>query len=304
MAVNAVGRTLAAVALPRRTGWSRAFSTLRERLGSRSLVAVLSLLLVLALVSVTAALWTPYSPVEESGQSLVGPTWSHPFGTDEFGRDILMRVIFGMRLSLLVAVSSALVAGVIGTLLGLYAGFFSGWRDSFLMRIVDFMLAFPTLVIAMLIVAILGPGTETPTLAAVIVSIPLFARVARATTLSEREKEYVLAARALGASPFRIMSRTVLPAIFPVIRVQAAIVAALAVQLEASLSFLGMGVRPPTPSLGAMLQTARGFVYAAPTYGVFPGVFLVLITMALLVVANALGRQSDVRVDATGVEGD
>jgi len=302
--VNATGRTLVAASLTSRRGWSRVFPLLRERLGSRSLIVVLSLLVALGLVSVTAALWTPYSPVEESGQALVGPTWGHPFGTDEYGRDILMRVIFGMRLSLLVAVSSAVVAGIVGTLLGLYAGFLRGWRDSLLMRIVDFMLAFPTLVIAMSIVAILGPSTETPTLAAIVVSIPLFARVARASTLSEREKEYVLAARALGAPPFRIMFRTILPAILPVVRVQAAIVAALAVQLEASLSFLGMGVRPPTPSLGAMLQTARGFVYTAPTYGVFPGVFLVLITMALLVVANTLGRQSQVRLDATGVEGE
>jgi peptide/nickel transport system permease protein len=144
----------------------------------------------------------------------------------------------------------------------------------------------------MLIVAILGPGTLTPTLAAIVVSIPLFARVVRAAALSEREKEYVLASRALGSPPGRIMARTLLPAVLPVILVQAAIVAALSVQLEASLSFLGLGVRPPTPSLGAMLQSARGFLYTSPTYGIFPGLFLALITMAFLIVANALGART------------
>jgi peptide/nickel transport system permease protein len=168
------------------------------------------------------------------------------------------------------------------------------------MRIVDFMLAFPTLVIAMCIVAIIGPGTTTPTLAAVVVSIPLFARVARAAALTEREKEYVLAAQALGASPGRILVRTVLPAILPTIRVQAAIAAALAVQLEASLSFLGMGVRPPTPSLGAMLQTARGFVYSSASYGIFPGIALVIIIMALLMIANSLGTEARLTVEDPG----
>ena len=276
----------------------------RRGLGSPMLVASLLILVVLAVASFTAAWWTPYSPVEQSGDALLAPSWRHPFGTDEFGRDIFVRVIFGIRLSVVVAVSTAVVAGAIGTLLGLYAGIQRGWRDSLLMRVVDFMLAFPTLVIAMSIVAILGPSTVTPTIAAIIVSIPLFARIARARTLSEREKEYVLASRALGAPPFRIMFRTILPSITGVIYVQAAIVAALAVQLEASLSFLGMGVRPPTPSLGGMLQTASSFIYTAPTYGVFPGLMLVVITTALLIVANRLGRHSEVRVDATGLEGE
>ena len=197
-------------------------------------------------------------------------------------------VVYGARLSVLVGLCTAAAAGIVGSAIGMTAGYFGGLYDSAAMRVVDFMLAFPTLVIAMSIVAIVGPSTETPILAAIVVSVPFFARVSRAATLAEREKEYVLAARALGQSPVPIVIRQVLPAISGVLRVQAAIVGALAVQLEASLSFLGMGVRPPTPSLGAMLNAALQYLNQSWAYAVFPGLALMLIIALLLVLANAM----------------
>ncbi|MCU1494257.1 MAG: transporter permease protein [Acidimicrobiaceae bacterium] len=265
----------------------------RHRPASSSQRAIIGALVVLALVSVTASLWAPYAASSQSGQSLAGPSWAHPFGTDELGEDIFVRFIYGIRLSLLVAASTAVVAGAIGSAIGMAAGYVGGVLDSAMMRAVDFMLAFPTLVIAMTIVAIVGPSTATPVLATIVVSVPLFARVARASTLVERQKEYVLAARALGASSGRIMARQILPAIMPVLRVQAAIAGALAVQLEASLSFLGMGVRPPTPSLGAMLNTARQYLSQSWSYGVFPGLGLFGIIMLLIMLANSMADNGD-----------
>ncbi|MCU1488603.1 MAG: transporter permease protein [Acidimicrobiaceae bacterium] len=272
----------------------------RHRPGTPSQRVIVGALIVLVLISVTASLWAPYPASAQSGASLAPPSWAHPFGTDELGEDIFVRFIYGIRLSLLVAASTAVVAGVVGAAIGMAAGYVGGLVDSVMMRGVDFMLAFPTLVIAMTIVAIVGPSTATPVLATIVVSIPLFARVARASTLVERQKEYVLAARALGASSVRIMVRQILPAIMPVLRVQAAIAGALAVQLEASLSFLGMGVRPPTPSLGAMLNTARQYLSQSWSYGVFPGLGLFLIIMLLLMLANSMSDDGDAPLAKTG----
>jgi len=260
----------------------------RGRRGSRTQLVVTVVLVIITVASLTASLWCPYPPSSQAGASLAGPSAAHIFGTDELGEDIFVRVVYGIRLSVLVATSTAAVAGIIGSAIGMASGYLGGFYDSSIMRVVDFMLAFPTLVIAMSIVAIVGPSTETPILAAIIVSIPFFARVSRAATLAEREKEYVLAARALGQSSVPIIIRQILPAISGVLRVQAAIVGALAVQLEASLSFLGMGVRPPTPSLGAMLNAALQYLNQSWAYGVFPGLALMLVIGLLLALANAM----------------
>jgi peptide/nickel transport system permease protein len=164
------------------------------------------------------------------------------------------------------------------------------------MRLTDFALALPSLVVGLVIVVLLGPGTTTPALAAVVVTLPLFARVARGSTLSEREKPYVLATRALGASQKRIILRTVFPAILPVIVVQAAIAAAFAILLEASLSFLGLGVRPPTPSLGAMVQDAQAYAYSDATYAIFPGVALAIVVGLFIALGNAIESPSTRRL--------
>ena len=227
---------------PTRSGLARAAGSARlTARRNKAATVIIALIAVLGIASVTASLWVPYDPQIAVGPPLMGPSQSHWFGTDELGRDIFARVVYGLRLSVLVAVVAALIGGLVGTSFGVYSGYRGGWQDSFLMRVTDFALALPSIVVGLIIVVILGPGTITPALAGVVVTLPLFARVARGSTLAEREKPYVLATRALGARQTRIIFRTLLPAIVPVIVVQAAIAAAFAILLEASLSFLGLG---------------------------------------------------------------
>jgi peptide/nickel transport system permease protein len=262
----------------------------------RGAAILIGLIAFLAIASIFAALWVPYNPSTSVGPSLAGPSSSHWFGTDELGRDIFTRVVYGLRLSIFVALVAVFFGGLFGTAFGVYSGYSGGWRDSLFMRLTDFALALPSLVVGLVIVVLLGPGTTTPALAAVVVTLPLFARVARGSTLSEREKPYVLATRALGASQKRVVLRTVFPAILPVIVVQAAIAAAFAILLEASLSFLGLGVRPPTPSLGAMVQDAQAYTYSDATYAIFPGVALAIIVGLFIALGNAIESPSTRRL--------
>jgi ABC-type dipeptide/oligopeptide/nickel transport system permease subunit len=201
-----------------------------------------------------------------------------------------------MRISIGIGFGAAIAAAIVGTLTGLYSGYRRGWPDSVITRVQDFLLGFPPLILAMIIVGILGPSVLTPLIAAVVAFFPLFGRVIRSSALVERNKEYVLASRALGASPRRILLRTLLPTVLPVVYVQAAIVAAVSVQLEASLSFLGVGVPPPTPSLGSMLSEAEGFVSIAPFYAIFPGLALAIVIGGLVVFANGLGSRQAVNI--------
>jgi ABC-type dipeptide/oligopeptide/nickel transport system permease subunit len=231
---------------------------------------------------------TPDNADNEVYQALLGSSWAHPFGTDEVGRDLFSRVVFGMHISAEIAIVTVLVAGVVGTVAGLYTGYYGGLRDSVTMRVADFLLGFPPLVLALLLAAIIGPSTLTVLVATISLSIPLFARMVRASTLAERQKEYVLAARALGASDWSVMLRTLLPSVLGVALVEGAIVAALAVQVEAALSFLGVGVPPPTPSLGSLLYDSLTYISRAPLYGVFPGVGLVLLVGSFMALAKAL----------------
>jgi ABC-type dipeptide/oligopeptide/nickel transport system permease subunit len=258
----------------------------------RAAAILIGLIALLAIASISAGLWVPYDPTRSVGPSLASPSSSYWFGTDELGRDVFSRVVYGVRLSIFVALVAVFFGGLFGTAFGVYSGYSGGWQDSLLMRVTDFALALPSLVIGLVIVVLLGPGTITPALAAVVVTLPLFARVARGSTLAEREKSYVLATRALGASQRRIIFRTIFPAILPVIVVQAAIAAAFAILLEASLSFLGLGVRPPTPSLGAMVQDAEAYAYSDATYAIFPGITLGIIVGLFIALGNTLESPS------------
>jgi peptide/nickel transport system permease protein len=243
----------------------------------------------LAVVAVAAPWIAPQDPlVQNRADRFLSPSWSHPFGTDEFGRDILSRVIHGARISLLTGAVAVALGGTIGVPLGLIGGFAGGWTDAAIMRVLDVLLAVPAILLAMVIIAVLGPGSFNAMLAVGIVSVPSFGRLARASTLTLKEREFVVATRALGVGPAYLMFRTILLNAMTPIVVQVAVTGAVAMLLEAALSFLGLGTQPPAPSWGSMLNTGRSFLFQAPWYGLFPGVVITASVLALNALADAL----------------
>lgn len=264
----------------------------RRPLGKFGVAATL-VLLVLAL----AAPWlAPYSPyVQHEGQELLAPSARYLFGTDEFGRDVLSRVIFGSRISFTVGIVSVLLGVMVGVTSGLAAGYWGGWVENVTMRVYDALMAFPAILLGIAVATVLGPGVLNAALAVGIVSMPQFARISRAAMLAEKSKDYVLAARTLGASDLRIVFRHVLPNATTPIFVQMSLAMAFAVLLEASLSFLGLGAQPPEPSWGSMLNTSRVYLRQAPWYGVVPGVALSLLLLSLNLLADAVRDALDPR---------
>ncbi len=241
---------------------------------------------ILLLVALGADLIAPYDPLARAGAALQQPGGEFWFGTDELGRDIFSRVVHGTRLSLQTAVGAAAFAGVVGLPLGVLAGYVGGATDAILMRITDFVLAVPGILFALVVVAVLGSGVWNLTLAIGIGATPTFIRLARASTLSLREQEYVLAARSMGASPFDIMARTITPNIMGPIIVQIIVTASVAILVAAALSFVGLGTPPPAPSWGGMLQSSRAYLFQQVWYAVLPGVVLAVTIAAL----DAIGR--------------
>lgn len=247
---------------------------------------ILSLLAVMAILAPWIA---PSDPLAQArNDRFLAPSVAHPFGTDEFGRDILSRVIHGARISLLTGTVAVLMGALVGVPLGLLGGFAGGLTDAGIMRVLDFLLAVPAILLAMVIIAILGPGSFNAMLAVGIVSIPSFARLTRASTLTLKERDFVVATRALGVGPGYLMFRTILLNALTPIVVQVAVTGAVAMLLEAALSFLGLGTQPPAPSWGSMLNTGRSFLYQAPWYGLFPGAVITLSVLSLNALADAL----------------
>jgi ABC-type dipeptide/oligopeptide/nickel transport system permease subunit len=236
------------------------------------------------------ALAAPLLPLDPLGQdfssTLDGPSAVHWFGTDELGRDILARVIYGARTSLLTAAGAVAIAGVVGVPIGLVAGFCGGWRDALLMRVVDVLLALPGILFAMALIAVLGRSLTAALVAIGITGIPGFARITRAQVMSLRRRDFVTAVEALGGSPAYNMVFTVLPNAWSPILVQVVVLASIAILLEAALAFLGIGIPPPTPSWGEMLRTGKSYLYDSPTYAILPGLALTLTILSL----DALGR--------------
>ncbi len=253
-------------------------------------------LVVLVVVGVFGRWLAPYGVNDvDVANMLHGPSWSHLFGTDELGRDVLSRVLVAARVSLEVGVVSVGLALAVGVAIGLVAGYYRGWVDNVLMRCMDVLFAFPVLLLAVAIVAVLGPGLGTAMVAIGVVYAPIFARVTRASVLSVREQVYVRAATSIGASDLRIMRRHVLPNIAAPLIVQTSLSLAFAILSEAALSFLGLGVQPPSPSWGRMLFDGRGFVTDAWWLGVFPGVAILLTVLAFNLVGDALRDVLDPR---------
>jgi peptide/nickel transport system permease protein len=219
---------------------------------------------------------------------LEGPSRDYPFGTDELGRDILARVVYGARTSLLTAAGAVLFAASIGVPIGLVAGFFGGWRDAVLMRFVDLLLALPGIMMALALIAVLGRSQAAALVAVGITGVPTFARVARAQVLSLRRRDFVTAVEAFGASSSYSMFRTILPNSWSPILTQMVVLSSVAILLEAALSFLGVGIAPPTPSWGEMLRTGKEYLHDAPTFAVLPGLALTLTILAFDTIGRAL----------------
>ncbi|MEP6972399.1 MAG: ABC transporter permease [Betaproteobacteria bacterium] len=246
-------------------------------------------LLVLILTSSLARWILPFDPlIQDFTAILQGPSSVHWFGTDELGRDILTRVVFGARTSLITAAGAVAIAAVVGVPIGLVAGFFGGWRDTLLMRFVDVLLSLPGILFAMALIAVLGRSQMAALVAVGITGIPSFARITRAQVLSLRKRDFVTAVEALGGSASYNMFTTVLPNSWSPILVQVVILSSVAILIEASLAFLGVGIPPPTPSWGEMLRTGKSFLYDAPTYAILPGVVLTFTILSLDTIGRAL----------------
>ncbi|MGE0797112.1 MAG: ABC transporter permease [Lautropia sp.] len=255
----------------------------------RGALLALGFILLLASIAVFAPWIAPFDPVaQDIANSFSGPSREHWFGTDEYGRDVLSRIIHGARPALSVGILSVLFALVIGIPIGIVAGLRLGWFDRAVGWAVDIMLAFPSLLLALLIVTLLGSSLPMLILAIGISNVPLFIRLARGSTLVVRGLEYVQMARAFGASELRIVIRHVLPNIVGPIIVMSTLSVAGAVREEASLSFLGLGVRPPQPSWGNLIQDGISNLFDAPGLAVLPGLILTLAVLAFNVVGDVL----------------
>lgn len=252
----------------------------------------LSVPVVMVVLALLAPLIAPYGPTEMS-QFLSAPTSAHWLGTDDLGRDTLSRLLYGARTSLAVALGSMLVATVVGTFLGLIAGFFGGALDSILMRALDTLLALPAILLALVLVSALGASAVNAAIAIAIIYTPYFARIIRANTLSLKEWPFVEASRALGASNQRLLFRSILPNCLSPLLVQISLGVSYAILVEAGLSFLGLGVRPPTPSWGSMLLSGRNLMAIAPWGVVFPGLFICVTAMGFNFLGDALQELSN-----------
>jgi peptide/nickel transport system permease protein len=262
--------------------WARAWRRLCRRKGA---MAALVVVVFLIAVAVLAPLVAPYDPTLTSfTQVRKPPTWAHWFGTDEVGRDVLSRVIWGARASLSAGLVSVGIAVGAGVPLGLLAGYAGGWVDTVLSRVVDAMLAIPFLILAITLAAFLGPSLSNAMIAIGVTATPVFIRLTRGQTMGAKVEDYVEAARAVGNPHWRIAVRHVLPNIVPPLLVQASLAIAGAIIAEAALSFLGLGQQPPAPSWGSMLNSAQRFLAQAPWMAFWPGfaIFLAVISFNLL----------------------
>ncbi len=281
-----------------------------SRLGTRFLARVVATRgagfgLFVAAVAVVCALGAPllapYDPLaQDYGAVLQRPGGAHLLGADELGRDLLSRLIYGTQVSLEAGAISVALALAIGIPMGLPAGYFGGWVDDILMRVADAIWSFPSLILAMAITAILGPGLATAMAAIGVVFAPVIARLVRAQTLSVRENDYVLAARALGSGHLRTMAQHVWPNVTAPIIVQSSLLMAQAITIEAALSFLGLGVQPPRPAWGSMLRGAYQYMQVDPWLAVFSGAAIFVTVLAFNLLGDGLRRALDPRLRGAG----
>ena len=255
----------------------------------------LFILLAFLLAALLAPLIAPFDPNAMTLDMMSSPSLTHPLGTDDLGRDLLSRIIWGTQISLFVGVSTVALALILGVALGVVAGYYGGWADMIIMRYIDLQWAFPNFIIAIYLVAVFGTGLLNVIVAIALAFLDDFARIARSMVLTLKEEQFVDAARVQGFSDLRIMFRHILPNALAPIIVQATVSVSYAILGEASLSFLGLGVRPDTPTWGLILADGRSFISQAWWLGVFPGLAIMLVVLAINFVGDALRDALDVR---------
>ncbi|MEP9386270.1 nickel transporter permease [Mesorhizobium sp. KR9-304] len=275
----------------------RAYVTWRSFSANWLAVAGLGIIIALILVAIFADLIAPYSPTigNLKDARLLAPSATHWFGTDDLGRDIFSRVIYGSRLTLFVVILVAIIAAPIGLLVGTVAGYAGGWVDAILMRITDIFLAFPKLILALAFVAALGPGIENAVLAIAITSWPPYARIARAETLTVRNSDYIAAVQLMGASPFRIVLRHIMPLCLSSLIVRVTLDMAGIILTAAGLGFLGLGAQPPLPEWGAMIASGRRFILDQWWVAGMPGIAILVVSLGFNLLGDGLRDALDPR---------
>lgn len=261
-----------------------------RRFRSQKIAVAAGLFLVaLIVVAALADFIAPYGlEVPDYDALTMPPNWEHWAGTDDYGRDIFSRIIFGARISLAVGFLSVSIGSIVGVLLGLISGFYGGWIDSWIMRICDVLLAFPGIVLAIAIISVLGPGVDNVIYAVAVFSIPVFARLVRGSTLVIKQSVYVDAARAIGVRNWLLMTRHILPGTLPTVIVYFSMRIGTAILTAASLSFIGLGAQPPSPEWGAMLAYGRDYITLAPHLTLYPGLAIFVTVLAFNLLGDGL----------------
>ncbi len=269
-----------------------------KRLAKNRLALVgLSIVLIIVIIAIFADYIAPYDPLKvDLSKYLLPPSKEHLLGTDEFGRDILSRIIFGARVSLQIGFFAQVISISLGTVLGLLAGFYGGWVDDLIMRIVEILFAFPFLLFVIAVVAVFGPGIQNLYLAVALIGWAGVSRIVRGQVLSLRERDFVASARAVGAGTWRILFKHILPNALSPIIIEATLGMGGMIMLEAGLSFLGLGVQAPTPSWGSMVQAGLAYMRSAWWYPVFPGIVIMIVVFGFNLLGDGLRDALDPRL--------
>ena len=278
------------------TARSMVWITLRRLRRSHTALLGLTIVVLLFLVAALADVLAPYSPTQTTPDSMATPTWQHPMGTDLLGRDLLSRVIHGSRVSVYVGVVATVLGTLLGVPLGLVAGFYGGRLDNLIMRLMDVLLAFPIFLLAIVIMVILAPSTTNVVLALAIVRIPILARIVRGSVLSVKENEYIEAVKALALSQVRVLGRHVLTNCLAPIIVTSTLNVGTAIIIEATLSFLGLGTQPPTPTWGWDLKQNLTLIEINPWITIFPGLAILVTVLAFNLLGDGLRDALDPRL--------
>jgi peptide/nickel transport system permease protein len=299
-AVDATGRvsetsTAADATLTSSRQQSSGFRLLRRLRGEHKAIVGLVIIALLALIAIFGPMVAPYHPDNDDFGMLLQPSLQHPMGTDSFGRDLFSRLIVGTRVSFTVGFLAAAIAIVVGGLLGITAGYYGGWVDSVTSRAVDLLWAFPVIILAVALVAMFGAGFHNVVIAIALAYVDDFARIVRGETLSLREQDFTMAARALGARDREVMVRHIGPNLVAPLTVQLSFAVGLGILAESTLTYLGLGVNPTTPTWGLALNEGRDFVRQAWWISVFPGLAIVITVMALNLLGDGLRDALDVR---------